>query len=458
MPKLVTMLTALAAAMGWPGTALAQDGDEQGTICILPLYLWSSTNADIARIREQPVPESFRRGFTMAGPCGTLYPLFGETLTRWHRDFGDEASVTAALRFLEGPPTSLPEPDAFLADLQRGWQQARRLLTQRQGRRLPGNNHPAMLRLRELGETRTAFLVLADRYVRAAAAFRSEVLLRRAETMLDVLRRSSDVVTPVDGAAGEMLAEAREPFLINHRISDLVFAEIETEVAITRARLSRLSGDIDRAQTLLDRRANAAFDRVEPRLGLDALCDDIGPNQEALRQACDNGDGDIGQRAAEYWRQRATLDIIRMDVPSAERDCGEGDSLERARTALTQQSEQDAAIEDTRRVQLAELEAHYADLCVRRAQQNEVGSWERTQQLRTGLDSLARALTTVSPAMQPTRFRRFANAYLAAYAMLIAQRDEQDRFDVQARWAAYARTVLDRLDSIARGDAPAPNR
>ena len=70
------------------------DGGE--TICLPVLRLWDGTVDDIRRIESDPVPASYRSG---QQSCGG--PLRSIDLIGWHDRFGTEASVTAALSFIE---------------------------------------------------------------------------------------------------------------------------------------------------------------------------------------------------------------------------------------------------------------------------------------------------------------------------------------------------------------------
>ncbi len=84
-------------ATGWQ--AVAQDAveDEEGTICLPTKSIWRGSIDEIRLIEQVPVPERFRKA--SGGGCGGFAdPL---DLVKWHLRYGSEASISAALRFVE---------------------------------------------------------------------------------------------------------------------------------------------------------------------------------------------------------------------------------------------------------------------------------------------------------------------------------------------------------------------
>src|ERR1700754_3908043 len=106
-----TAVVAALLALSLPAAAQDTPG-ETGEDCIAIGTIWGGSSADVARIAEQPVPESFQRTF-LGGGCAR-FSLIVQSLVEWHLAFGNEASTTAALDFLAA--NMMPDRD-YAADL-----------------------------------------------------------------------------------------------------------------------------------------------------------------------------------------------------------------------------------------------------------------------------------------------------------------------------------------------------
>ena len=81
-----------------PLAASAQEvPTRENMICSTYLRIWDGTKADVQNIQLHPVPDSFRDVVETTG-CRNTHP---SDLIAWHRKYGSEETMVAALKYLE---------------------------------------------------------------------------------------------------------------------------------------------------------------------------------------------------------------------------------------------------------------------------------------------------------------------------------------------------------------------
>ena len=497
-------LLAASGAAAQPPEPVEPPPEEEGTVCLAVAHVWRGDNRDIARIREIPVPESFRSPFT-AGGC-TRFQLVEASLIDWHLAFGDEVTTTAALGYLAADPLADPATPADHGRLvARAWRAAEpdlraawAISRDRPGKdwrdfRAALDRSPRVRRLRALirGHARLPL-------PRPAISSRGRILpiagLARPGSAA-ISRRSRrapacSILPPGPDGFPEDLEIGNALILRQHHPGEI--QDVAIRLAIMAARLSRDPADIDAAARLLD--AN-----FSPVLRLAA------ENAERQGDFCDNGDsedlaairavcreeGDFSRRFTRFWRNQAMVDLLMAADPDhyGERPRGPPSAtsgaswapapadpaagrnhpnvqsfsfaisiLERGRL----ESELNGTVyggdeEDIVALYLARADL-FAALAQRARRPNDPRAADAAADFLVGaLGDLARAARLVEAARHPGRFRQIATRFLALVDAYEADRARALEADYRgpnagyARQAAYFRTVLAALDRMAVG-------
>ena len=486
--------TLLAAAMMLVATPAyaAKHAAPEDVICVTIAHLWAGTGEDVANIASTPVPESYRRMF-FAGGC-TRFSLVVESLIDWHLAFGDEASTSAALAFLDhgllGDKPMLTGLDRALVAARHAaepdFAAARRRIAREGRNSYDAVAHdlfarPAVVRLGALMKVQKDETFLAAQYLRAAQFFGSERLLgqaRRYFTSADTGYRALTGAAFRDGGSDTMFAPRVEGRTI------AAGDDLELAMAVVTAEVTDRAEDVDRADATLRAHLTPWF-ATAPRQGEEMgrdLCDVDGrENLKAYHEACES-EPEFERRATSYWRHRAELDLVMArhpdaflvesrSTPGASRapvDVADSleflDSFEAAfRVIDITDTQQSSAMGLRRRTAATDAKAAlYLARADTRAQLAaslpDVRTWKarydiiRTLQGAANDLALAEALVPASEA--PTRFRQIATRFLTVHDRIVSvsagSGDEAMPLDAQlVRKAAYFRIAVDRLGDIA---------
>jgi hypothetical protein len=464
-------LAFLLAAL--PASARAQDDNGQ-VICVSSAHLWRGSSEDVRRIRTIAVPDSFRRIFE-GGGC-SRWSLVKEMLIDWHLAFGDEASVTAALAYLEADYTrNLPAPAALSGLLAAARGAAARDLAaaaalraatppdQAGSDRLLSRSRPVR-RLGELMLARQNFLFLAQNYLRAADFHQSRALHGKALTYAAAALAGSTVLPPEESQG---------------RPNEL--PDLEMHLALVQAGFTRSPADIAAAQAVLDRHYDPTLLAGAARAEDGDPCE-LGdrPDPEGLQAAC-RDESDFRGRLTDYWIAQARLDLLKAAdpdhfdfrtarpapngsfyVPRGEGGTVAADAWPRPQAfdyaiRLLARQRPDMAPEQARRydhIDDAEVLLHLlrADLFARRAAAPPVpdpdsqAAWRARELRDAALFDLSEGLRIAGPAEHAGRFRQLATRYLEIAAIPSSERIAAD--PVQEREAVFLRATLDSLDRI----------
>lgn len=485
----VVRCLALAFAAGF---LLANaDPEDEGDICLTIGHVWRGDNEDMKRIRSVPVPDSYRRQFE-AGGC-TRFQLIEQSLIDWHLAFGDERTTTIALAYLEGEyRKGVPGPEDLGARLVAALQDARRTIEAAKlpptgdkrrnahERRLRGT--PSVQRAVKVADAYSRYVELAGAYVRAAEIYGSARLLEKAELYFD----------PAQGGAATLLewetqsdSSVSNFVQVSSRRSKEVL-DLETRIPILRARLSRSAYDFDSAAGTMTRRYEPVFetaaDNARDHSGEFCELDGEAKSEEvrALEQACDD-EHSLRRRTMGFWRNRAHLDLLMAGDPvhfepvpyhrpvagsdfvrrsSPAVDAKPGGSFFAFETAawllrnrgLKEWGELPPPL-DGAGFELFSLLLARSEMHARRSS----GPGGDPDEIGLALDYAAQAVQLVPPHDAPGLFRRASEAWLALWAQAGTSSDASAlRRHDRSRFAAYLRTSLKSLDSIAAGDPGGP--
>ncbi|MEP7008000.1 MAG: hypothetical protein ABI810_18610 [Sphingomonas bacterium] len=461
--RLVGMLVMLCG-FGLASTAQAQQARAGGKANCLPIPLvWLGGLDDVAHISTIPVPKTYRDLY-LGDPC-TRSRLVTTSLIDWQLTFGNEASTTAALEFLEARTTG---GKPAIADLGQRLATARRraqhdiaataaILRQPDGSQrgealLRGSKR--LNRLRSMIDTWNGYGFLAYEYLRAAEFYGSHALLARARSFatpaLDGFRivktlATADVAANL-GAASPIKAKDNR---------DRSYGDLEMRLAIVTASLSRDPKDLATAETVLTS-YSVPFYKVAAREAFshgNYFCA-MGKKSDLTDYAKACKSDDFQAKAIAWWRYRAQLDLLdsRASDPLGSVDTAikliERDNA--WHTASRGMRRYDAAVD-----QIVALRLASADAFVRSAsaELGASGNGDRDSAIRplvAALNELGLAELLASASQTPGRFRQIATRFLAIRAKLAAL-EETGRYPALERQAAYFSAVLASLDEIALG-------
>jgi len=490
---------AIAIALSAAPVPSAPNPADDEMICVGVGRIWRGAADDIRQISRVPVPAGYRALYFQGG-CGS--GLIHESLIDWHFAFGNEASATAALAFLEQDHLAhAPAPGAFPGALAQAWRAAQRDLRAAEpllsgaspdhdrGVRQLGAR-PRVSRLVALIRAHHRLSFLANQHLRAAEFYGSPALLAKARLYFDAAEAGMTILyrgTPLPaGGPGASLYNYLN--LDEGRSNEM--RDIAMRLAILKARLSRTPEDIDAAVRIVDANFSPVFRlAAENADRQDDFCDSgEGDGLDPIRAACDEDD-DFPDRFIRFWRNQALLDMLMASDPehyvarprgppspssgssyvrsaagsAVSRDRPYPDSFEFAvsvleRARLDNQSVRTftGGTDDN----LAALHMARADMFARLAASTTGGSArDAAGLLDEALASLQRAERLSPPAERSGRFRQVAELYLPLAERLDRERrvaSEGERGDdpAHAREAAYLRNVLEHLDRIIAGEFP----
>ena len=483
------LLAGAVMLIATPAYAAKRAAPEE-TDCVTIGHLWAGTSEDVANIASTPVPESYRRMF-FAGGC-TRFSLIVEGLIDWHLAFGDEASTSAALVFLERGllgdkpmPTGLDsaliaarrkaEPDfaaarrRFAREGQSSYSAVARDLFSR----------PAVARLRDLMRMQEDETFLAAQYLRAAQFFGSARLLGQARRYFTSADTGYTVLT------GTAFSESDSMFAL--RVEDRMIAtgsDLELAMAVVTAQVTDRAEDVDRADATLRAHLTpwfAAAPRQGDHMGRD-LCD-VGTREDLkpYHEACES-EPEFERRATSYWRHRAELDLVMARhpdafivnaraTPGASRasvDVADSlefiDSFESAMRLIEVTGPQESDARGLRR-RTAATDAKAALYLARADTRTRLAAslpasgtrqarYDILRTLQGAVNDLTLAEALVPASEAPARFRQIATRFLTVYDRIVAvsagSGDDAMPLDLLlVRKAAYFRAVIDHLPDIA---------
>jgi hypothetical protein len=467
---LVLALTLVApeadAAGRSPPVARAPD-----IICVTVATRWGGGEDAVRHIRERPVPDSYRRLYAWTG-CQNLMK---GTLVDWHLAFGDEATTTAALSFLEQTAMDgMVTPDAFAKALPHVWSaaqpdgaKAQALFDKRDwnGGRAALDASKAVGRLRPLATGFRRYFFLAGEYQRAAEFYGSAALAAKARTYLAPVVLGLKIL--YGDAAVSMQRENPQIFNQLGIGSDEIdrIQDLSLRAAVLDARIERDAATLAAAEAALDAYADTIPEKAVDIAYAhgDDFCDAGSSATPDFIAACRN-EHDFARRVARYWVARANFDMLAAGQAATQSWTtlqGPADSFSTA-VRLTEKGQEQYAGEPPRyddaidtlaalRIAKADMEAAQAGLIDK--QGREPSNLEARQLRSEALADLSRAASLVPPDLHPGRFRQIARRYLDIHA---EQAERRDRDTVpsapEERAASFFRVNLNALDRIAAAE------
>ncbi len=453
---MVRLIVATLLCIG--GTAGAQPpaAPEEEIVCVGIATGWTPRNNEIRNIEAEPVAPSFRR-IMDAGGCAR-FSLVKQDLVSWHLKFGSERSTTAALEYLERELTSVATPPAgYRVALERAWRLAlpdlRRATASPQGakdsvRHRIMERSVAVSRFRSLAYDRNIYIELAREYLRAGEEFGSLPLLARADALLDVAEAGASFLQPLQDQAPAI-------GLLHFNISGVPEKDFRLRVTVARAAATRTADDVGRAVALVAAAERPFYRELAERAysGGDDFCDisEGWSGAAELERACRNSDG-TDENLTSYWLNRGMLDLLRGE----RRD----DSVSLAMRLLEAEERSNSgrccrysAPDDLFRLHLARAAAAARAAMVTGGRHHSDG----IEALDEALRAYADAANLAPPDEAPRRFRKVAESWLALWknadAFVPPSRSADAVWPQRARYAAYLETVLEKLDTIAIGEA-----
>lgn len=491
MNRVTPILRPIALTLGAMLTLANADPEDDGEICLAIGHLWRGDSRDIELIRPVPVPDSYRRRFE-AGGCAR-FQLVEQSLIDWHLAFGDERTTTSALAYLEGQyRKGVPAPEDLGAQFAAALRDARRTI---EAARLPPIGDPKRSarerRVRDAPSVRRAvkaagaysqYVELAGAYVRAAEIYGSARLLVKAELYFAPAQAGDALVSEWETQAASAVGNFVQ---VSSRRSKEV-ADLEMRIPILRARLSRSAHDFESAAGAMTRRYEPVFETAadNARDHSGEFCEIDGESKveeiSALELACDDEHG-LRLRTMDFWRNRAHLDLlmagdpvrfepvpyhrpvagsgfVRRSAPAA--DAKPGGSFFAFETAawllrnrdVKERGEGPAPL-DGAGIDLFSLLLARSEMHARRSS----GPGGDSDEIGPALDYAAQAAQLVPPHDAPALFRQASESWLALWARAGTSSDASHRQRAdRSRFAAYLRSTLESLDSIALGEPGGP--
>ena len=419
-----------ALALCLAGPALAQEAtgrdESSDIICLAVARGWGGTIDDLVHIRERPVPESFSRQNEDRGCAG--FQLIRETLVNWHLAYGDEQTVTKALAYLERWATG-------------GKPVRTKLSAQDQADR-------------NLAES---YRFVAMEYARAADFYSSPALLAKARRFAEPsLAVAIELRTPqADG----------QPRPGYDDYPDRLARDLDLRLAVARARIGGTPADFAAAREAFARNDDPNFDTAGEQAyrNGDDFCD-IGDASylAAWKEACDEANFD--RRALAYWRYRALFSLAAkaagVEGMNRQGDQWDGDTAIRLIEGRARDegpglpeayfSNDGFAITE---ILFAKAESQYAKARRNLASETNEGRVEATQDARHALELAWLSAIYVQGVDHPGWQRRIGQRYIEI-SEFIARHEGADEpvWPQHARRLAWFRTILPRLDAMARGE------
>ncbi len=443
----------------------AQPNDEdEGQICILVAYVWNGTPEDVQRIREQPVPESYKRH--KGGACGGRADP--SNLIGWHLRYGTETTVEQALRYIEGRDGSA---EAMAAGLDRDLTKALTKLDEELNREREAENsrldlsNPEKQRIfvvnmpsvNDLGGIKNTLnfnlLNNVNLYLSAAEVFKSRRLAAHARKRFASYRAIEEKLLPTrDGGKADMDVHASKAleYVQDSSSRNLTSLEIDLRLAVLEVTLDPSPEKLGEARQTIERRRKPVYANApkEAFSGGDQFCD---LNEERFRNdwereiaaAC-KSDYAFVDKAMAYGYADAMLAIL---TDSEQRFFGMWDwedyVILHQKDAIHDHEIQGSLAGPDERV--VDLKLAVADRNFSKTKAGEKGHWsyETAWQLLTELIPLA------NPAENPVRFRKIAERAIAVDDQM--QKDDKGWGQRHAPLRAYFRLNLKNLDKLAGG-------
>lgn len=437
--------------------AQSAEGSKE-TGCLLVGVRWTGTLEDVAKIHETPVPERFRATLE-AGGCGA-FQLIRTDLVDWHLAFGDEASTGAAIAYLDrqvlrGAPvhsTLVSEVEAAVRG--RGGAQPRTTVD-------------------DLVTLVTGYAFIASEYIRSADFYSSPALLAHSRRYADaaiavaLLLRSEQpsrhVCAETDRRCAERWANLRSVF---NTFIERGAPDLDMHLAVVSARLGRTEADFDAARTVLRRNDDPNYivaGNEAYRNGGD-FCD-IGDRTDLAewQEVCEAGN--LDRRATTYWHYRALFKLAAQQAGFPDLG-GQWDVETAMRLRRAESLNHDAEGLPERRFgeisqRITELRFGQAEALLAKAREGQKGGRQGMAQAELDYyEALAQFWVSaylVQGSDHPGWLRRIGTRYLEAVSELeeLERASRETRpwpADIQRR-AAWFRTILPQLDTLARGDA-----
>lgn len=242
---------------------------QEDLICLSYYKPWLGTLTDFQNIKTVPIPESYRFEFE-SSECRHSSPM---DLIKWHRHFGSEDTMRAALKYVQ---------DGIIA------QQV----------------NPAPKQQVE------DYARIAGYYASGADAFDSLEFIQLAEKYHEKAKALYDELSPdvfVTGWIGAYRSNGHSTAL----------EKLSREIAVTRALITDETSDIDNAASLLssanmpfmDEFSENAFERT------DALCDiKYSELPQGIQDVCDKSHGEYDQDVREFLTLQTLLATVEASL------------------------------------------------------------------------------------------------------------------------------------------------
>jgi hypothetical protein len=448
-------LLAALLPLGFPAIAQAQDADDGSIDCLAIGRIWLGTNDDIARIHETPVPDSFRTDNEASGCDGGM--LIRTGLVDWHLAFGDEATTSVAIAYLERWSLPHATPRRNLVE---------ELTTIARGR----GGSPSPTTADALATRAYGYQFIAKEYVRAADFYSSPALLARARPYADEViavaqllrpeQPDASICSPQGSRCAERWATLRIAFddLITRLDPDL-----DMHRAVVSARLGGTESDFAAAREVFARYndPNYAIAAEEAYRHGDDFCD-IGDRDDlaAWKTACE--DNNLERAAMTYWHYRARFDQAADAAGFAGLGAAEATEIALRLWHAEIANVYDGGLPEDRfgemSQRITELRFGQAEVFLIHAL---MGQGEVSSTYGSVLDALWASSYLVQGSDHPGWLRRIGRRYLQAVNALREREyvpgETPDVSPDVLRREAWFQAILPQLDTLARAGAGAPN-
>ena len=259
---------------------------EVDVICTTHADYWQGTFEETQSINTNPVPERFSSQFNVDGQG--CFNLVVTSILTWHRDFGDEASMRAAIEFLSAKA---------LKRLERSFSEDS---------------------IEDIEYQSKAYATIANYYAFGAQAFESRPLIEEAISYYEKANALAVKIPPNDAAKIRLKSDLGHEyfyFIDRNPSEDLhrALEQLSQDIYVLRAYISGDEADVVFAAKLVEAHApqfvketvRAAEVSVEP------ICEtEDEALQEKMEKACVSVSGDYEDFVREHLMRKALLATV----------------------------------------------------------------------------------------------------------------------------------------------------
>lgn len=296
----------------------ASEPETQEIDCLAYAKVWRGAGDEIRDIETTPVPDSYKKEAAQTGCEG--WSFVRESLIFWHFRYGSEHSASLAMDYFEAserhPGTRTPAFARVLARALAGFGTGS----------LPADPAPTakLRRLQALIQEWKDAVRWGGERLRAAEFFNAPALRAKADDDLTLAlagylvlaKASADSSVKHQGDLIERLGIEKDSFA--------ALPEMQTRMAILKARLSGDPADITAASGLVDKEYrktfSAALDRAEDNGYMlckpdpDAPAND--PRFAEINALCADDEDRFKRQATRFWVKRAEVDLLMASDPA----------------------------------------------------------------------------------------------------------------------------------------------